>query len=150
MRRGWKVTGNRGIKLGPWNILELYPWYAFALLLCSISYYYNHIITNTGTIPWSLESRRGFHLQSESDLDSDEMQIRPHQRLTPKKGNNYQRQYKWYLFQKKHAVTVLTMMDDTLVDFSDEMSIVMKRQQQQPILQQEPVVVSSAEYVMII
>ena len=95
-----------------------------------------------------------FNLQPESDLDSDEMQIRPlsaDKLLSAESASNTEEGQ-----QPSETIQMISISEevcgdgigndgDTLVDFSDEHCSVMKPQQQQPILQQEPVVVSSAE-----
>ena len=94
-----------------------------------------------------------FNLQSESDLDSDEMQIRPlsaDKLLSAESASNTEEGQ-----QPSETIQMISISEevcgdgidndgDTLVDISDEQCSVMT-QQQQPILQQEPVVVSSAE-----
>ncbi|HEY3527089.1 MAG TPA: hypothetical protein VGK47_12885, partial [Nitrososphaeraceae archaeon] len=88
-----------------------------------------------------------FNLQSKSDLDSDEMQIRP---LSAESASNTEEGQ-----QPSETIQMISISEevcgdgidndgDTLVNISDEQCSVMT-QQQQPILQQEPVVVSSAE-----
>jgi hypothetical protein len=94
-----------------------------------------------------------FNLQSESDLDSDEMQIRTlsaDKLLSAESASNTEEGQ-----QPSETIQMISISEevcgdgidndgDTLVDISDEQCSVMT-QQQQPILQQEPVVVSSAE-----
>ena len=93
-----------------------------------------------------------FNLQPESDLDSDEMQIRPlsADSLSAESASNTEEGQ-----QPSETIQMISISEevcgdgidndgDTLVDISDEQCSVMT-QQQQPILQQEPVVVSSAE-----
>src|SRR5918992_890901 len=95
-----------------------------------------------------------FNLQSESDLDSDEMQIRTlsaDKLLSAESASNIEEGQ-----QPSETIQMISISEevcgdgidndgDTLVDLSDEHCSVMKPQQQQPLLQQEPVVVSSAE-----
>jgi hypothetical protein len=96
-----------------------------------------------------------FNLQPESDLDldSDEMQIRPlsaDKLLSAESASNTEEGQ-----QPSETIQMISISEevcgdgidndgDTLVDISDEQCSVMT-QQQRPILQQEPVVVSSAE-----
>ncbi len=94
-----------------------------------------------------------FNLQPESDLDSDEMQIRTlsaDKLLSAESASNTEEGQ-----QPSETIQMISISEevcgdgidndgDTLVDISDEQCSVMT-QQQQPILQQEPVVVSSAE-----
>ena len=97
-----------------------------------------------------------FNLQPESDLDldSDEMQIKPlsaDKLLSAESASNTEEGQ-----QPSETIQMISISEeicgdgidndgDTLVDFSDEHCNVMKPQQPQPILQHEPVVVSSAE-----
>lgn len=95
-----------------------------------------------------------FNLQPESDLDSDEMQIRP---LSAESASNIEERQQPVASETIQMISISEEVcadgidndGDTLVDFSDEQCSAMKpqqqQQQQQPILQQEPVVVAGAE-----
>jgi hypothetical protein len=100
-----------------------------------------------------------FNLQPESDLDSDEMQIRPlsADSLSAESASNTEEGQRPVASETIQMISISEEVcgdgidndGDTLVDFSDEQCSAMEQQQQQqqqqPILQQEPVVVSGAE-----
>jgi hypothetical protein len=102
-----------------------------------------------------------FNLQPESDLDSDEMQIRPlsaEKLLSAESASNPEEGQQPVASETIQMISISEEVcadgidndGDTLVDFSDEQCSAMdapqqQQQQQQPILQQEPVVVSGAE-----
>jgi hypothetical protein len=102
-----------------------------------------------------------FTLQHESELDSDEMQIRPlsADSLSAESASNTEEGQLPVASEKIQMISISEVCGDgidndgdTLVDFSDEQCSAMEpqqqqqqQQQQQPILQQEPVVVSGAE-----
>jgi hypothetical protein len=86
-----------------------------------------------------------FNLQPESDLDSDEMQIRP---LSAESASNTDEGQQLVASETIQMISISEVCSDgidndgdTLVDFADEQCSAMEPQQQQ----QQPVVVSGAE-----